>query len=250
MRKYTYYILILLLITSGNLLFSQPVFTTVEKVISKRNPRIVERYQVISKKPELRQGTFVRTIKGETVAEGFYKNNLRDSTWSGYAAGKRVFEGYYKNDERVGIWSFYTQSGNLLHRYDFDQDSLLFFDNTVAASDRMGEVKKCRPMDTSRCEVMPVFLGGGAYMTWLIDSWMVYPKIAIENGMQGIVVISCIVDTTGNTTELVLEKGVSKEINAEALRLVNMFGKIWIPGQLNGKPVRVKYSIPLKFKIY
>jgi len=87
-------------------------------------------------------------------------------------------------------------------------------------------------------------------MTWLIDSWMVYPKIAIENGMQGIVVISCIVDTTGNTTELVLEKGVSKEINAEALRLVNMFGKIWIPGQLNGNPVRVKYSIPLKFKIY
>jgi len=250
MRNYPYYILILCLISSGNLLFSQPVLTTVEKVISKRNPRIVERYQVITKKPELRHGTYIRTIKGETVAEGFYKNNLRDSIWTGFAAGKHVFEGHYKNDERSGIWSFYTPTGNLLHRYDFDRDTLLFYDNAVATPDRMEEVKKCQPMDTSRCEVMPVFLGGFAHMQWLIDSWLVYPPISKENGMQGVVVISYIVDTAGNTTDLVLEKGVSKEINAEALRLVSMFGKIWIPGQLNGIPVKVKYSIPLKFRIY
>lgn len=250
MRKFPYYILILCLMTSGNLLFSQPVFTTVEKVVSKRNPRIVERYQVITKEPELRQGTYVRTIKGETVVEGFYKDNLRDSTWNGYAAGKHVFEGYYKNDERAGIWSFYNQSGHLLHRYDFDQDSLLFYDNTVATPDRMEVVKKCPPLDTSRCEVLPVFLGGVTYMSWLIDTWLVYPPIAKENGMQGIVVISCWVDKTGNTTELVLEKGVSKEINAEALRLINMFGKIWIPGQLNGNPVKVKFSIPVKFMLH
>lgn len=250
MRNYPYYLLIILLLTSGNTLFAQPALTTVEKVISKRNPRIVERYQVLTKEPELRQGTFVRTVKNQIVAEGFYKNNLRDSIWNGYVEGKPVFEGHYKQDERAGVWSFYNQAGNLLHRYDFDRDTLLFYDNTAAAPDRMEEVKKCPPADTSRCEVMPVFLGGANYMTWLIDNWMVYPPIAKENGIQGVVVVSCVVDKTGNTTELVLEKGVSKELNMEALRLVNMFGKIWIPGQLNGRRVKVKYSIPIKFRLY
>ena len=250
MRNNLHYFLILLLATPGYSLFSQPELITVEKVISKLRPRIVERYEVITKKPELRQGTFVRTIKGQIVAEGFYKNNLRDSIWRGYADGKLVFEGRYRDDERAGEWSFYTASGNLLHRYDFDRDTLLFYDNAVAQPGRMEEVKKCPASDTARCEVMPVFLGGSAYMNWLIDTWMVYPPIAKENGIQGIVVISCVVDGAGNTTELVLEKGVSKEINAEALRLVKMFGKIWIPGQLNGKPVKVKFSIPLKFRLY
>lgn len=250
MRNYPYYILILFLVTPGKSLFSQSELTTVEKVISKRNPRIVERYQVFTTEPESRQGTFVRTVKNQIVAEGFYKNNLRDSTWNGYFEGKPVFEGHYKQDERVGLWSFYNQAGNLLHRYDFDQDTLLFYDNTAATPGRMEEVKKSPTADSARSEVMPVFLGGANYMTWLIDTWMLYPPIAKENGIQGIVVVSCVVDQSGNTTQLVLEKGVSKEINAEALRLVNMFGKIWVPGQLNGRRVKVKYTIPIKFMLH
>lgn len=250
MRNYPQCMLILLLIVYANCLLAQPVLTTVEKKISKRNPKITENYQVIPGNSELRQGTFVRTIKGQIVAEGFYKNNQRDSIWRGYTDGKLVFEGRYKIDERAGIWSFYNAAGKLLHRYDFDRDTLLFYDNTAAQPGYMEEIKTCPPGDTGRCEVLPVFLGGATYMTWLIDTWMLYPPIAKENGIQGIVVISCVVDGSGNTTELVLEKGVSKEINAEALRLVNMFGKIWIPGHVNGRPVKVKFSVPLKFKLY
>lgn len=249
MRNYPYCILIFLLILSGDFLLAQPVLTTVEKKISKRRPKIVERYEVITEKPELRQGAFVRTVDDQIVAEGFFRENLRDSIWKGYAEGRLVFEGSYRDDERAGVWSFYNASGKLLHQYDFDRDTLLFYDNTAAQPGQMEEIKTCPPADTARCEVMPVFLGGATYMNWLIGTWMVYPPIAKENGVQGMVVISCVVDGGGNTTDLVLVKGVSKEINAEALRLVNMFGKIWIPGQVNGRPVKVKFSVPLRFRL-
>lgn len=250
MRNYPYSILIFLLIVSGNYLVAQPVLTTVEKKISKRKPKITERYQVVADKPELQQGTYVRTIDGQIVAEGFYRENQRDSIWRGYYNGGLIFEGLYRNDERAGIWSFYNAAGKLLHQYDFDEDSLLFYDNTAATPGHMEEVKKCLPEDTAGCQVLPVFLGGATHLKWLIETWMVYPPIAKENGIQGTVVISYVVDKTGNTTDLVLEKGVSKEINAEALRLVNLFGKIWIPAQVDGIPVKVRFTLPLKFGLH
>jgi len=57
-----------------------------------------------------------------------------------------------------------------------------------------------------------------------------------------------VVEKDGSLTDIKVQRGLSPEIDAEALRLVTNFPK-WTPGMQGGRPVRVKYSIPVSFKL-
>ena len=97
-------------------------------------------------------------------------------------------------------------------------------------------------------EEMPEFTGGmGECMKWLGQN-IKYPAEAIEKGIQGRVILQIIVEKDGTITNAVVAKGVHPLLDNEALRVINQSPK-WKPGKQNGEAVRVKYTLPVLFKL-
>ena len=74
-----------------------------------------------------------------------------------------------------------------------------------------------------------------------------YPKKAMENGVQGRVLVSFIVETNGSISNVKVVRSVDPELDAEALRVVKKMPK-WIPGMQKGKAVRVRFTLPISFR--
>lgn len=97
-------------------------------------------------------------------------------------------------------------------------------------------------------EVMPQFPGGnGALLKYILDN-IQYPKNARKTGTEGDVYVTFMLDREGKVTEPKVLKGVSEELDAEAIRVVSAMPQ-WTPGTQNGKPVMVQYNLPVRFKL-
>ncbi|GHT37218.1 cell envelope biogenesis protein TonB [Bacteroidia bacterium] len=95
---------------------------------------------------------------------------------------------------------------------------------------------------------MPKYPGGdGALLKFIADS-IKYPAEAQENGIQGRVVAYFIVNQDGSISNPTLLKGVEPSLDEEALRIIKSMPK-WTPGKIKGEPVRVKYTIPVTFRL-
>ncbi|MDR2968525.1 MAG: M56 family metallopeptidase, partial [Tannerellaceae bacterium] len=101
---------------------------------------------------------------------------------------------------------------------------------------------------TSEVDVMPEFPGGDTKLLKYVHDNIKYPKIASENGIQGRVIVSYIVEKDGSISGAKVVRGVDPSIDKEALRVVGTFPK-WTPGQKDGKVVRVKYTMPVQFRL-
>lgn len=97
-------------------------------------------------------------------------------------------------------------------------------------------------------EEMPVFPGGAVAMMDFFMKNMKYPKDAMEAKQEGRVIAQFVVEKDGSISGSHIVKSVSPSLDAEALRIVNAMPN-WTPGRQNGKPVRVKYTAPLSFKL-
>lgn len=97
-------------------------------------------------------------------------------------------------------------------------------------------------------EQMPSFPGGpAALMEWLSNN-VKYPVVAQENGVQGRVVVSFVVERDGSITDVKVVRGVDPSLDKEASRVVRAMPR-WIPGKQNGSAVRVKYNVPVAFRL-
>ena len=97
-------------------------------------------------------------------------------------------------------------------------------------------------------EVEPAFPGGIDEFYRYLQVNIKYPPDAKKNRLQGKVFISFVVERDGSLTNCAILRGVSPDIDAESLRVINNSPK-WKPGIQNGRPVRVQYSMPLNFKL-
>ena len=92
------------------------------------------------------------------------------------------------------------------------------------------------------------FPGGMAEcMKWLSKN-MKYPTISQENGVQGRVIVQFVVNRDGSIVDAVVARGVDPYLDKEALRVVGLMPK-WKPGKQRGKEVRVKYTLPVMFRL-
>ena len=97
-------------------------------------------------------------------------------------------------------------------------------------------------------EVMPSFPGGqGALMSYL-SSHVKYPVVAQENGVQGRVTVSFVVERDGSITDVHVVRSVDPSLDREAARVVSSMPN-WQPGKQNGSAVRVKFNVPVQFKL-
>ena len=97
-------------------------------------------------------------------------------------------------------------------------------------------------------EQMPSFPGGpGALMRYLADN-IKYPVEAQKNGIQGRVVVSFVVERDGSLSNFQIARSVEPSIDEEAIRVAKAMPR-WIPGKHNGSATRVKYNIPISFRL-
>ena len=94
----------------------------------------------------------------------------------------------------------------------------------------------------------PSFPGGDAKMKEFLKKNLKYPQISIDNRMEGKVTVGFVVDKDGQLIDIDVIKGVDKHLDAEAIRVVSMMPK-WNPGYQLDKPVKVKFNIPITFRL-
>lgn len=97
-------------------------------------------------------------------------------------------------------------------------------------------------------EENPEFPGGNEAMMKFLSENIEYPKIAHENGIQGRVILSMVVEKDGSVSEVKAVRGVDPSLDAEAIRVIESMPK-WTPGKQKGKEVRVGYTLPVVFRL-
>lgn len=97
-------------------------------------------------------------------------------------------------------------------------------------------------------EQMPSFPGGPSALMQYLSSNIKYPVVAQENGVQGRVVVSFVVERDGSITDVQVARSVDPSLDREAQRVVRNMPR-WIPGKQNGQAVRVKYNVPVAFRL-
>ena len=101
------------------------------------------------------------------------------------------------------------------------------------------------------CDQRPVFLHSSDPKDFLqkwVYQYLKYPAEAVRDGIQGRVMVGFVIEKDGSVTDVHVVKGVSEELDAEALRVVGASPK-WKPGRVNGNRVRTSLTIPVEFKL-
>lgn len=97
-------------------------------------------------------------------------------------------------------------------------------------------------------ESMPSFPGGDAALFKYLGDNIKYPVIAQESGIQGRVICQFVVNRDGSIVDIEVVRSVDKSLDAEAIRVIKNMPR-WTPGKQRGKTVRVKYTLPVNFRL-
>ena len=97
-------------------------------------------------------------------------------------------------------------------------------------------------------EQMPMYPGGDAALMGYLRDNIKYPTVAAENGVQGRVVVGFVVERDGSITDVNVLRSVDPSLDREAMRVVKSMPR-WNPGKQNGSAVRVKYQVPVSFRL-
>ena len=97
-------------------------------------------------------------------------------------------------------------------------------------------------------ETMPSFRGGEQKLFEFIGKNVVYPKEAIEAGVEGRVFVEFYIEKDGTVCDAKVLRGIGYGCDEEALRVIGLMPK-WSPGKQRGKAVRVRYTLPINFKL-
>ena len=98
-------------------------------------------------------------------------------------------------------------------------------------------------------ETMPSFQGGdlNTFRTWVQQN-VRFPQIALENGIQGRVVLTFVIEKDGRLTNIEVLQTPDRSLSEEAIRVLSKSPK-WSPGKQRNQAVRVKYTLPVDFRV-
>ena len=101
------------------------------------------------------------------------------------------------------------------------------------------------------CDQRPQFFGSSDPRHFLkewVYQYLKYPVAALQQGVQGTVMVEFVIEKDGKVTQARVVKGVSEELDAEALKVINASPK-WKPGKVGGEKVRASISVPVEFRL-
>ncbi len=131
----------------------------------------------------------------------------------------------------------------------YAQDGLSVVDTTIYTPPGFpaapsGSVDKTMP---EGC-VIPSFPGGDTELMRFLATNIQYPNAAKKNNIQGVVALTFIVEKDGSVSNVTILRDIGGGCAAEAARVVEMMPK-WTPGMFDGEAVRVRYTLPVRFKL-
>lgn len=97
-------------------------------------------------------------------------------------------------------------------------------------------------------DVEAIFMGGEEMMSKWMQENLTYPEISMENGDQGKVYLKFVVEKDGSITNVEIIKGVTRDLDNEAKRLIRNMPK-WTPGETKGIKVRSSFTMPINFEL-
>ena len=117
---------------------------------------------------------------------------------------------------------------------------------------RSEPLNKPQPVNSTRVydvvEQMPSFPGGISGLRTYLNQNIRYPAEAQENCVQGRVVVSFVVEKDGHISDVTVLRSVDPSLDKEAIRVVRNMPR-WTPGKQEGEPVRVRYNVPVSFRL-
>ena len=117
---------------------------------------------------------------------------------------------------------------------------------TVSAQKTVVAQKNQKVFDV--VEQMPEYPGGQAALFEYLSKNIKYPDDAAKKKVEGKVFVTFVVDTDGKITDVSLLRKVFPSLDAEAIRVISAMPN-WIPGKQSGKVVKVKYTVPIMFRL-
>ena len=97
-------------------------------------------------------------------------------------------------------------------------------------------------------EVLPKFPGGTEALLSFIKDNLKYPQKAIDEQTEGRVIIRFVVNSNGEISDPTILKGINKNLDQAAIDVINKLPR-WKPGQQDGQPVSVRFTLPIVFKL-
>lgn len=125
-----------------------------------------------------------------------------------------------------------------------DRNVVREYKNEVIVEEKKPEPEKV----FTAVEQMPQFPGGDAALMKYLSNNINYPQIAMENGVQGRVIVQFVVTKNGTVGEVKVIRSVDRDLDKEAVRLCKSLPK-FIPGKMNGQAVNVWYTLPITFRL-
>jgi len=236
------------------LLLFLPAFAFAQKTkkvkIKNESAGTIEIFYVLKSDRSVRHGSYVKmNSRKNKIETGFYKLGERDSIWTEYSkwGGDKIAAGQYTNEEKSGPWEFYDSKGKVIQRYDYTSKEVVF-DINFEDEEKL-KYPQVNGTDTTwlQLDQAPVYIGGDRAMFQHIASNIEYPPLARENNIQGRVVVSFEIDESGNAVNFKVEKGIGWGCDEAALKVVQYLPAKWSPAKLDGKPIRTRYKIPIRF---
>ncbi len=193
---------------------------------------------------------------GKLTQSGNYVNGAQEGVWKQVdSTGMLQSEYTYKNDKKHGIYKKYNKAGELIETGEYSEDELirqekLKSDEVANESGIMRQVEEMPIMKT--CAT----LQDSAVRKQCSDRTMLeyvyrnirYPAIAREHGIEGMVIASFVIERDGSIAEVEIPRGLCQSIKNECERIVKNM-PAWHPGMHDGKPVRVFFNLPIRFKL-
>ena len=195
-----------------------------------------------------------------------------------YENGRVKSESWFKDDKQVGFEKTYYESGKprLVLHYEPDQKTKYIHFWSIDGNELLAEGQGTVTPDPTRkndsyldiqdsfvvanysvtesdtiytvCEKMPEYGNGLEQMYKDISRNVQYPKGARRKGIQGIVYVGFVIDKRGNVQGCKVIKGIEEECDEQAKMAVCKLDK-WHPATHNGKPVKIRFVLPVKFKL-
>ncbi|SOD91923.1 energy transducer TonB [Spirosoma fluviale] len=151
-----------------------------------------------------------------------------------------VEEGQYENGFKEGVWKGRYADDSYSYEEQYDKGIC----QTGKARQADGTVLAYKEV-----QKQPEFKGGMPALGQFLASNLRYPADAQRARVQGRVFITFVINTDGSIVDAMVLKGVGYGADEEALRVVKSMSGRWHPGYLRGKPVRVKYNLPINFTL-
>lgn len=212
MKKILLFILILL-----------PQFLYAQETRKMQNKKGKETYHVLKADKNTKQGTYI-------------KRSYED---------KILVKGQYENNKKSGIWEFYDLQGELVLKYDYSNDSIVFNEMQDIITNK--KYKVLEPHIGKSLTREPIYLGGDAYIISEVFRNIKYPAYALRNKKTGEVMVSFTVDKNGKTSNFHVKKPEGYGLDEEAIRVLELLPDNWLPGLIDEEAIDVEVDFPVLF---